>query len=59
MIKLLLALAIGVAIGYGYGFKDSKHHDANIVDRTVSRIEGKLGTRFSNDVDAKAREVGR
>jgi hypothetical protein len=53
------ALLLGITIGYFYGFDDARHHDKNVVSRTVDRVGGKNRGRYANDIDKQADAVTR
>ena len=55
----LFALLLGIGIGYFYGFDDARHHDKNIVARTVDKVGGKNRGRYANDIDKQADAVTR
>lgn len=55
----LFALLLGIGIGYFYGFDDARHHQKNVVERTVDRVGGKNRGKYANDIDGEADAVTR
>jgi hypothetical protein len=57
--KVLFILALGAGIGYAYGYRDASHHEKNVVERLVERVEGIARAGLNADLDAQMRDVGK